>query len=96
MRVLSLIFSFLVTVSLAAVTLAYMPGYVGQQRIYVHGHQGSPPDHAPYHNGTNSTDTALTAPANRDPYLQRYYSQSEGWTYYALPSFSSGRKSSHE
>jgi hypothetical protein len=35
MRILSLVFSFLVTVSLSAVALTYMEGRIGQHRIQV-------------------------------------------------------------
>ena len=35
MRILSLIFSFVLTVSLAAIALAYMEGRIGQHRIQV-------------------------------------------------------------
>jgi hypothetical protein len=80
MRNLGLVFSFLVTLSLVAVALTYVPGYVGQQRIYV---QGDPRN--------TDRDTARTAPGDPDPDHQRYYSQSEGWTYYALPSSSAPR-----
>jgi hypothetical protein len=97
MRNVRLVFSFLVTLSLVAVALTYLPGYVGQHRIHVQGHRRSTSDHAPYHTarylGNTDRDTARTAPGDPDPYFQRYYSQSEGWTYYALPSYSSGRQS---
>jgi hypothetical protein len=82
MRNLGLVFSFLVTLSLVAAALSYVPGYVGQQRIYVGRHQGN-----------TDRDTARTAPGDSDPYYQRYYSESQGWTYYALPSYSSARQS---
>ena len=80
MRNAGLVFSFLVTLSLVAVALTYVPAYVGQQRIYV---QGDP--------GNTDRESARTAPANPDPYYQRYYSESQGWTYYALPSNNSAR-----
>lgn len=79
MRNAGFVFSFLVTLSLIAMALAYVPGYVGQQRIYV-GYLGYTDRH-----------TARSAPSDPDPYHQRYYSQSEGWTYYALPSSSASR-----
>jgi hypothetical protein len=34
-------------------------------------------------------DSGQAAAINPDPYLQRYYSHSEGWTYYNLPPDSS-------
>lgn len=38
MRIVGLVFSLLVTLSVAVVALTYIPGYIGQQRIYVEGH----------------------------------------------------------
>jgi hypothetical protein len=77
MRIVSLVFSFLVTVSLTAMALTYLPRYVGQQRIHVQGRLAS-----------TNPDTARSISAEWDPYHQRYYSESEGWTYYTLPSYS--------
>jgi hypothetical protein len=88
MRIVSLVFSFLVTVSLAAMALTYVPNYVGQQRIYVQGGSHSSPDPMPYHSygsqGSTNRDTAQAASEEWDPYHQRYHSESEGWTYYSL------------
>jgi hypothetical protein len=96
MRLAGLVFGLLATLSVTAAALAYVPGYVGQQRIYVHGWRSSP-DHKPYHSygytGNTNPDTARTATGEPDPYHQRYYSQTEGWTYYTLPSDSSARQS---
>ena len=96
MRNAGLVFSFLVTLSLVAAALTYVPGYVGQQRIYVQGHRRSASDDTLYqiarHLASTDRDTARTAP-DPDPYHRRYYSQSEGWTYYALSSYGSGHKS---
>ena len=95
MRNVGLVFSFLVMLSLVAVALTYVPAYVGQQRIYVQGHGRFSSNDTLYHTarylGNTDRDTARTAPGDPDLYHQRYYSQSEGWTYYALPSYSSGR-----
>jgi hypothetical protein len=95
MRSVGLVFSFVVTLSLVAVALTYVPRYVGQHRIYVQGHGRSPSSHTPYHTarylGNTDRDTARTAPGDPDPNHQRYYSQSEGWTYYGPPSYSSER-----
>jgi hypothetical protein len=92
MRLVSLVCSFLVTVSLTAVALACVPDYVGQQRIYVDGPDSSS-DHQPYYSygslAEANPDTAQTATGDSDPYHQRYYSESEGWTYYTLRSYSS-------
>jgi hypothetical protein len=46
--------------------------------------------------GKANPDTAQTATGNPDPYLQRYYSHSEGWSYYNLPPDSSARRSGDE
>jgi hypothetical protein len=87
MRVVGLVFSLLVTVSLTAMALTYVPDYVGQQRIRVQGSSDSFPGPKPYHSygsrGNTNPDTAQTAKS--DPHHQRYYSESEGWTYYSLP-----------
>ena len=84
MRVSSLVFSFLVTLALAVLVLTYVPGYIGQQRIYVHGA-------AVNTNRDTTKDTTRIAVADSDPSLQRYYSETEGWTYYTLPAYSSKR-----
>jgi hypothetical protein len=97
MRVGVLVLSLLVTLSVAAVALTYLPGYVGQHRIYVQSYRDSSRDHKPYHSygylRDTNPDTARAGIGNRDPYRQRYYSESEGWTYYTLPSYSSARQS---
>jgi hypothetical protein len=49
----------LVTLSLTALALTYVPDYVGQHRIYVQG--------------SSDPDTARTASSDPDPYHQRYY-----------------------
>ena len=89
MRIVGLVFSFLVTVSLTATALTYVPDYVGQQRIQVQGSSDSFPGPKPYHSygslGNTNRDTAQAAIEESDPYRQRYYSESEGWTYYSLP-----------
>jgi hypothetical protein len=88
MRIVVLVFSFLVTLTLTALALTYVPGYVGQHRIYVQGVSDSTPDSQPYHSYAYSNpDTARTASGDSDPYHQRYYSESEGWTYYTLPAY---------
>jgi hypothetical protein len=90
MRIVSLVFSFLVTVSLAAMALTYVPDYVGQQRVHVQSGSDSSPDPQPYHSygsqANTKQDTTQAAIKESDPYHQRYYSESEGWTYYRLPS----------
>jgi hypothetical protein len=71
MRILGLVFGLLATLSMAAAALTYVPGYVGQHRIYVRDWR--------------NPSTARTPAGDPDPHLQRYYSESEGWTYYTLP-----------
>ena len=93
MRFGSLVFSFLLTLSLTALALFYVPRYIGQQRIYVSGSLNSSPTNQAYrsygysdHTGPESAPVPLR---DSDPSDQRYYSESEGWTYYTLPSYSS-------
>jgi hypothetical protein len=96
MRILSLVCSFLVTVSLTAMALTYVPAYVGEDRIYVQGLPDSTPAPKPYHAygspENTGPDSARTADGELDPNHQRYYSESEGWTYYTLPSYTAGRR----
>jgi hypothetical protein len=65
MRILSLVLSFLVTVSLAAVALIYLERRVGQHRIYVQDEWLSSPDQRAYRNygdlENTSSDTARIA-----------------------------------
>jgi hypothetical protein len=95
MRTAGLVFSFLVTLSVIAAALSYAQGHTWQERIYLQGHGRSAPDYSGYNgfgdSGSTNPDTARTVAGDPDPYLQRYYSQSEGWTYYTLPSYSSGQ-----
>jgi hypothetical protein len=60
MRILSLVFSFLLTVSLAAVALTYLEGRIGQHRIYVQDEWLSSPDQTSY------PDTAWIAMGDPD------------------------------
>jgi hypothetical protein len=96
MRIMGLVLSLLATLSLAAWALTYVPGYL-RQPIYVQGRSGSSLDHQPYHSYGHSRHanpgTAETVTGDLDPYHQRYYSESEGWTYYTLPSKDSGQVS---
>jgi len=62
MRILSLVFSFLVTVSLAAVALTYLEGRIGQHRIYVQDEWLSSSDQSAF------PDTARIAIGNPDLY----------------------------
>ena len=86
MRIVGLVLTLLVTLSMAAAALTYVQGRTGQDRIYVQGHPGSSP----------SPSSRLIATGSTDPYHQRYYSESEGWTYYTLPSYSSAAQSDRE
>ena len=83
MRILGLVLSLLVTLSISAA--AQTPA-----------RSRPSPDPSPYkaygYAGAEA-DTSRTAAGNPDPYLQRYYSHSEGWTYYNLPPDSSARRS---
>jgi hypothetical protein len=94
MRLMGLVVSFLVTLSLAALALTYVPEYLGR-RIYVQGRSGISSDHQSYHSyghrGNTNPDTAGIATGDLDPNHQRYYSESEGWTYYTLPAQDSVR-----
>jgi hypothetical protein len=77
MRIAGLVFSSIVTFSLAAAVLTYVPGYVGQQRINVQGRSAN-----------IHSDSARTDSGDVDQNHQRYYSESEGWTYFTLPAYS--------
>jgi hypothetical protein len=59
--------------TLSVAAAALTYGYSRQGRIYIHGNGHSSPVHNPYNDIGNP---------------QRYYSHSEGWTYYNLPRFS--------
>jgi hypothetical protein len=65
MRIVSLVFSFLVTVSLATAALTYLERRIGQQRIYVQDAWLSSPDQKAL------PDTARIAMGNPDPYYRR-------------------------
>jgi hypothetical protein len=63
MRVLSLVLSFLIAVSVAAVLLIYLERRVGQHRIYVQDEWLSSPDQRAYRSYGDSQNTGLnTAP----------------------------------
>ena len=65
MRMFSLVFSFVVTVSLAAAALTYLGGRIGQNRIYVQDEWVSATDQQAYRSYGNPEntvpDTARTA-----------------------------------
>jgi hypothetical protein len=89
MRVATVVLSFLVALSVAAAGLVVIPGYIGQNRIYP---EAAPDDSTPgsrpyrsYGNQQAKPDTVRLAGADSDPNHQRYYSESEGWTYFNLP-----------
>jgi hypothetical protein len=77
MRLITLVLSFLVILVLTGMAMTYVPAYVGQQRIYVQGVEDSAPEARPYQ--------SYGSVAVSDPNHQRYYSESEGWTWYTLP-----------
>jgi hypothetical protein len=89
MRILGLVVALLAAFSMSAAAQTDQHGHMRQDGTNVQGHRRSSP-------GSTSPDTARIATGNPDPYIQRYYSHSEGWTYYTLPSYSSGRKSDDE
>jgi hypothetical protein len=99
MRMLGLVVGLLVTVSMSAAAQASGQGDARQDSTYAQGYRPYSPDHSPSNDsrpGNTNTDTARTVSANADPYLQRYYSETEGWTYYTLPKSSSEPKSDDE
>jgi hypothetical protein len=85
MRSLGLVVALLVTLSMSAAAQAP-------------GHSRSSPDLRSSNDFANPAtpraDTGQTATGNLDPYLERYYSHSEGWTFYNLPPDSTARRSS--
>jgi hypothetical protein len=86
MRLVTLVLSFLVMLVLTGMALTYVPAYVGQSRIYVQGAEDSTPEARPYQSygyASAGSDTLGQGATASDP--NRYYSQSEGWTYYTLP-----------
>jgi hypothetical protein len=84
MRSLGLVVALLVTLSMSAAAQAP-------------GHSRPFPDHSLSNNSgypvKANPDSGLTPTGNPDPYLQRYYSHSEGWTYFNIPPDSSARQS---
>jgi hypothetical protein len=99
MHILGLVVGLLVTMSMSAAAQAHVQGYTRQDSTYAQGYRPYSPDHSPYnygYPGNTNPDTGRTAAANADPYLQRYYSESEGWTYYTLPKSSSEPRSDDE
>ena len=82
MRFMTLLLSFLVLLALTAMAMTYVPAYVGQSRIYVQA-EDSTPEARPYR--------SYGSVAVADPNYQRYYSESEGWTYYTLPASEAGQ-----
>ena len=69
MRIVGLVFGLLVTLSMAAAALNYVPGYIGQQRIYVQDWRSSP-DQRAYHGygypDDANPDSARTGPGKPD------------------------------
>jgi hypothetical protein len=77
MRIVRPILALLVSLSMAVAVLTYMERQAQENWVQVRQHGPS--------------DTLPIVTASADPHLQRYYSQSEGWTYYTLPKSSSAR-----
>jgi hypothetical protein len=94
MRIIRPVFALFLALSIAAAALIYLQSHSWEDRIYIQGHRPSP--YRMYANssyrGSTSLQAGRAAPRDPDPYLQRYYSESEGWTYYTLPSYGSGRQ----
>jgi hypothetical protein len=82
------VFALVVALSMAAAVLAYMERQSRQDWIQVQGRWPSSPDRNSNYPADTTLDTVRIATGNPDPYLQRYHSHSEGWTYYNLPRFS--------
>nr|AUN36839.1 hypothetical protein [uncultured bacterium] len=95
MRIMRPLLGLFIAVSLAAAALVYLNRNSWQDRIYVSEalSTGGNRPHSPglLRNPKPFARRAAATPS--DPALQRYYSESEGWTYYTLPSYSSGDKS---
>jgi hypothetical protein len=91
MRIVRLVFALLVSLSMAAAVLAYMERQSQQDWIYAQAHSPSTPDRISAYPADTTPETGAIATGNPDAYLQRYYSESEGWTYYNLPQSSSRR-----
>jgi hypothetical protein len=82
MRILGLVVALLVTLSVSAAAQT-----AGRSR--------SSPDAShsnSYGYSGTKADTSQAPNGSPDPYLQRYYSHSEGWTYYNFPTDSSARR----
>jgi hypothetical protein len=84
MRIVRPVIVLLVALLIAAAALAYMERQARQE--WATGHTSNYP-------ADTTPDTVRIVTGNPDPYLQCYYSESEGWTYYTLPSDSSARPS---
>jgi hypothetical protein len=84
--------------SMSAAAQTRGQGDTRQDSTYAQGYRPYPSDASPTNSypGNTNPDTVRTATANADPYLQRYYSETEGWTYYTLPKSSSERRSDDE
>jgi hypothetical protein len=80
---------------MAAAALIYLQSHSWEDRIYIEGRRPSFRTYASSSfAGTTNPHAGRAAPGDPDPYLQRYYSESEGWTYFTLPSYSAERKNS--
>jgi hypothetical protein len=78
MRVTTVVLSFLAALLVTAAALVYIPAYIGQSRIYPEG----PPDQAVAETKAyQSYGSVAQGNVGSDPNHQRYYSESEGWTY---------------
>jgi hypothetical protein len=94
MRIVRPLVALLVAFALAAAALRYMQD-TWQDRIYLQDQRRSSADHNSFRKFLRNTNSERGSRRSWDPdtYAQRYYSESEGWTYYTLPSYSSARRS---
>jgi hypothetical protein len=86
MRTLGLVIALIVTLSIPAAAQA--SGHFRPGLDLRHASSGG--------SSEVKADTSRTATLAPDPYLQRYYSHSEGWTYYNLPAADTARKGEDE
>jgi hypothetical protein len=91
MRFIRPVFALLVALSLAAAALAYLQSRPWEDRVYLQDHRRPSPAQLSFNSTARTTRAAHRAAPSQDPYHQRYYSESEGWTYYTLPALGSGR-----
>jgi hypothetical protein len=90
MRIATVLLSSLVALLVTATALVYIPARIGQNRIYPEAApDDSMPQSRPYrsygYQDQPKPDSVRLAGADSDSNPQRYYSESEGWTYFTPP-----------